>query len=205
MPAGTVTFTVDGVRRPGVAVGKGGVAEEAFTFSTAGLHTISAVYGGNPDFLKGSASARVTIGRAASTAGVAASATAAAAGRPITFTVAISGPSGTGVPTVVVTFLDGTKPLGSVPLDRSGAAVLPVASLAPGRHTITARYGGDGNHLASTSAVVVTITAVVDGPRVIGLQRTGYHRMPTTIILDFNGPLDPAIAPRRRPSTRCRD
>jgi hypothetical protein len=62
-------------------------------------------------------------------------------------------PSSISTPTGMVTFLDGTTPLNSVPLV-NGVATLNVSTLAVGTHSITAAYSGDSNFLPSTSAAV---------------------------------------------------
>ena len=67
-----------------------------------------------------------------------------------------SGSSATGS----VTFLDGPTTIASVPLNSQGNAVLGVASLAPGPHTLTATYPGDSTHSAATSS---TVTVGVTG------------------------------------------
>lgn len=74
-------------------------------------------------------------------------------GQVVTFkaTVAAVIP-GAGMPTGAVTFLlDGSTPLGVCTLDSSGQATLMTAGLSVGTHTITARYDGDANLVASTS------------------------------------------------------
>ena len=60
-----------------------------------------------------------------------------------------------------VTFLDGNNSIASESLNAEGLAVLGVATLAPGTHTLTATYQGDSAHGAATSgAVTVTITGL---------------------------------------------
>src|SRR5215470_17263653 len=78
-------------------------------------------------------------------------------GDTVTFTATVSAVSGT--PTGLVTFLDGTTPLGSATLSLAGgnseatfSTSLLHASTSP--HSITATYQGDGAHTGSTSSAI---------------------------------------------------
>ena len=62
-------------------------------------------------------------------------------------------------PTRSVTFLDGSTAIASIPLNAQGSAILGVASLAPGSHTLTATYPGDAAHSAATSGTVAVQVA----------------------------------------------
>src|SRR5258708_11563437 len=61
--------------------------------------------------------------------------------------------SSSGTPTGNVTFFDGGTSLGSVNLSGSSAQ-LTLASLSLGSHSITAKYNGDSNYTASSSATL---------------------------------------------------
>jgi YVTN family beta-propeller protein len=63
-------------------------------------------------------------------------------------------PTSATIPTGAVTFLDGTSPLGTVTLDPTGSATLPVSSLTVGSHSITAAYTPGAGFTASTSALL---------------------------------------------------
>ncbi len=65
-----------------------------------------------------------------------------------------------GMPTGVITLLDGTSAYASVSLNAGGDAVFSNAGLSSGTHTLTAVYGGDVNFLATTAPpLLVTIGA----------------------------------------------
>ncbi len=68
----------------------------------------------------------------------------------LTASLQTSGSAATGS----VTFLDGPTAIASVSLNAEGIAVLGVASLGPGPHTLTATYSGDATHAAATSGTV---------------------------------------------------
>ena len=50
------------------------------------------------------------------------------------------------------------------------------------------------NNSSVLTTQVIAAPSVAEGPRIIGLQRLGYHNLPTTLVLTFNTPLDPARA-----------
>jgi hypothetical protein len=71
-------------------------------------------------------------------------------GQSINLMVTVSSTTGTGTPTGMVNFLDGSTPLGSGTLS-GGATSLPV-KLNAGSHSLTATYQGDINFTGSTSS-----------------------------------------------------
>jgi parallel beta-helix repeat protein len=79
-------------------------------------------------------------------------------GTAVTFNTQV--PGNCNIPTGTVTFLDGTKVLGTVALSAGASASLTTSSLTVGTHTITVTYPGDFNFDASTSA---PLTQVVTG------------------------------------------
>jgi hypothetical protein len=71
-------------------------------------------------------------------------------GQPVTFTAAVTGTA----PTGTVTFFDGGTQIGGAALSSGGSATFTTSALSLGNHPITARYGGDANNNAGTSAVL---------------------------------------------------
>jgi hypothetical protein len=63
------------------------------------------------------------------------------------------------VATGTVTFLDGTTNLGTVQLNATGVATLSTATLAAGKHSITASYGGDNRDSSSVSQIVTVVVS----------------------------------------------
>ena len=81
----------------------------------------------------------------------------------------------------MVSFLDGATLLGVGTLG-GGAAAHSANGLAVGSHGLTAVYGGDGNYLASTSAVVtVTVTPTLSAP-VVWPAANGYVGQTLTLV-----------------------
>ena len=104
-----------------------------------------------------------TEAKAATTTTLATSNASVPAGISVTFTATVSRTDGM-IPTGAVTFLDGTTNIGTAALSGTGAAVLTIATLPGGSHTITAQYAGDANNLTSTSgSVSQTCAAACDG------------------------------------------
>jgi hypothetical protein len=92
---------------------------------------------------------------------------AAVAGRPVTFTAAVTTNGGAPVPAGTVSFFDGATLLGSAVADGAGVATYSTATLAPGAHSVTAVRSLDANFWNSTSPVVVQ-SVVADVPALDG-------------------------------------
>ncbi|HEY1435809.1 MAG TPA: Ig-like domain repeat protein, partial [Thermoanaerobaculia bacterium] len=153
-PTGTVTF-YDG----GVAFGSAPTSAPSVTTAAlaAGVHAISAVYGGDGNFTGSTSETRSqTVSPAGTATAVASSLNPSALGQSVSFTATVT--SSAGVPTGTVTFLDGTTALGSATLS-SGAASVATTALSVGAHPITAVYGGAPSFLGSTSAVLTQTVA----------------------------------------------
>ena len=149
---GTITF-LDGITSLGTATVSSNVAQLSLSSLSAGSHSITAKYNGDANF-SGSTSAAFaqTVNQASTTTAVASSLNPSTFGQTVTFTASVQSSSG-GTPTGNVTFFDGATSLGSVNLSGSSAQ-LSLASLSPGSHTITAKYNGDSNYTANTSAAI---------------------------------------------------
>lgn len=155
-PAGTVTF-MDGATVLGSA-SLNGSGETTFTTGALvpGAHSISAVYGGDTNYL-GSTSSTLTqnVNLGVSSTTLISSSNPAAFGQSVTFTATVNGVALT--PTGTVTFMDGATTLGSGTVNGSGQATLTTAALALGSHSITAVYGGNTLYASSTSSVLTQI------------------------------------------------
>jgi hypothetical protein len=162
-PTGTVNF-LDGTTQIGTGtLNASGVA----TFSTSTLtvsgspHSITAVYGGGPNF-GGSTSSAVSqvVNQASSTTGLVSSLNPSTSGATVMFTATVTAVApGTGTPTGTVSFLDGTTTIGTGPLNASGVATFSTSTLSVGTHSITGAYGGDTNFASSTSPAVSQVVS----------------------------------------------
>src|SRR2546426_1168914 len=95
-----------------------------------------------------------TGGPTATATSVHSSGTPSVFGQSVTFTATVT-PAPPANETI--TFMDGSTPLGSGPLDASGSATLVTASLSVATHTISASYAGDSNFAASSGSTVQVV------------------------------------------------
>jgi len=154
-PDGTVTFTddVSGSTLCSSTL-NGGKATCAYSKLTVGTHTITASYGGsetNLGYQSSSATVTQVVQKDVSALGLTTSLTPSYYGEPVTFTATAS--SSGEVPTGTVTFYDGTNAIGTGTL-ASGVTTLVTSSLAIGKHSISAQYGGDTTDTTATSNTV---------------------------------------------------
>lgn len=156
-PGGSVTY-MDGTSTLGtVGVIAGGASFTTSTL-TVGSHSITAAYGGDPNFLGGtSAVLSQTVNPASTSTLLVSSLSSTFSGQSVTFTATVSAVTpGAGAPSGTVTFKDGTTVLGSVAMN-GGVASFTIGSLATGNHPVTATYSGDANFLGSTSAILTQV------------------------------------------------
>jgi uncharacterized repeat protein (TIGR01451 family) len=114
----------------------------------AGLHSITAVYGGHAPFAGGT-SDPITVMVGQTTPAVSlATPSSAVFGQPVTFTADVAGPAGVPAPGGTVTFTDGARHLATVPLDGGSASLTTALTLGP--HDVRATYGGDPNYTSSS-------------------------------------------------------
>lgn len=155
-PTGTVTF-FDGALLLGT--GTLNVARQA-TLKTgalaAGAHALTASYAGDGNVAPSTSSAVTeTINRGSTTTVLTASPNPVIVGLPVTFTATVNPvASAVGVPTGLVTFMEGAVALGMAPLNASRQATLTTSVLALGSHPIVARYAGDESFAPSASTLL---------------------------------------------------
>jgi hypothetical protein len=102
----------------------------------------------------------ITVAKAATTTTLTALANPVAIGDPVTLTASVTtSASNAGVPTGVITFMEGNTPLGVVLLDSSGTAAFTTSALALGDHDIVAVYTANGVFASGTSdPLTVTVS-----------------------------------------------
>jgi ELWxxDGT repeat protein len=154
IPSGTVAFEEG-------ATGLGNAVLDAFgkgTFSTtalaAGMHTITAFYSGDHNFMPNANSADPvvqTVRKGTPITMLTVSSGSSVFGEALHFTAMVQAQApGGGLATGTVTFKDGANILGTAPLNKNAQqAVFSISSLLVRSHTLTATYGGDGNFNAS--------------------------------------------------------
>ncbi len=164
-PTGTVTFWDFPV-----LLGSGSLSSGQATFTSAALipgsHLITAVYGGNTEFITNTSPGLVqTVGKAGSTGGLVASPNPGIFTSNVVFTVTESAVApGSGTPHGIVTFKDGTNTLAFARLS-GGVASYTNSTLAVGSHPISTTYVGDdffnGNSSSTVTEVIHATTNTV--------------------------------------------
>jgi hypothetical protein len=153
---GTVMF-LDGNATIGTVTIADNQAVLTASYKTISSHVITATYSGELHIAAGSISNSVTEDiRAASKTVVTSSGSPSRMGQAVTFTATISSRFGRIPDGESVTFLDGTKMLGSR-ATAGGIATFTTSSLSVGTHTIRAKYAGDKQFRPSAG----TVTQVV--------------------------------------------
>ena len=150
---GTVTFIIDGVGQPPVAL-LGNQAQLTVSSLPVGNHSISAAYSGDSTYLGSTSSVliqTVTPPPPTVTLTLISSANPSAVGQSVTFTASLAG--GSGALGGTVQFFDGAVSLGFAPV-AGGQASFITSALSLGSHGIVARYGGDAGAQASMGQVV---------------------------------------------------
>jgi hypothetical protein len=151
---GTVTF-LDGTTPIGNGTVSGGVATVTAAFTTAGSHSLTATYSGDPNYAPSTSpvDTQVVTGSTTpfDTVTLSTSNKTAVYGQNIVFLAQVTG-SISAPPTGTVTFLDGATVIGSGVL--SGGSAYLVTTLAVGTHQISAKWAGDANWPAAQSATV---------------------------------------------------
>jgi hypothetical protein len=156
-PSGTVTFE-DSAAVLGVGTLSGGMAAVTTSGLGGGVHSITAVYGGDTNFT-GSTSPVLTqtVSKGTSSIALTSSNNPSGRGAAVIFTATVTtsaAPKATGS----VTFKDGASVLGMSALS-GGIATFTTSGLGTGAHSITAVYAGDANYTGSTSLILLeTVT-----------------------------------------------
>lgn len=164
-PAGSITFYSDGT-----AIGSANIISGVATFSTATLtaatHSLTAKYLSTPTDVDAAATSNAVsevVQKDTTQTMLGTSNATVTVGTMVTFTATVTssavGSNAGPAPTQTVQFNDVTNPNTPVLLGTgtitNGVATLSIASLAPGSHTISATYVGDGNDATSTSQPLV--------------------------------------------------
>jgi hypothetical protein len=126
------------------------------TVLTAGQHTLSVTFTptDTTDYSTSSTSVSLTVTMVTPLIALTSSANPVFTSNPLTFTATFTVPAAS--PTGIVTFLDGTTPLGSGAVT-ANVATLTIPAPAVGIHSITAVYSGDTNYLAAASPILSEI------------------------------------------------
>ena len=150
---GTVTFKSGTVTIGTGLLNSSGIAVLSTNALAVGAHSITAVYGGNGNYLASTSPVKTqTVNKATTKTNLASSKNPSTHGTAVTFTATVV-PAFGGSATGKVTFKDGTTTLGMGTV-ATNKATFTTSALAVGTHSITAVYPGDINLTTSTSVIV---------------------------------------------------
>jgi sugar lactone lactonase YvrE len=157
---GKVTFFDNGNPLGAPATVSGNQATLTISTLSVGPHPITASYNGDSN-VSGSGTPQALVqtvsnnnaNKASTTTALTSSPPSAFVGQIVTYTATVSTLYPGGV-TGSVSFKSGAVSLGSALVDGSGQAAITTFYTAPGSYSITAKYAGDTNNKASTSAVL---------------------------------------------------
>jgi hypothetical protein len=159
-PAGTVSFTIDGVAPGALVTLNNGMATLNNIALHPGAHTLTASYSGDANNQGTTISSGYASAQASTTTAITPSPDSAVAGNSVTFrakvqvSAAAQGVNGNGgIPKGTVQFYSGSTLLGTPQSLVAGVASYAVPSFAPGTYALSASFQGDINDAASTSAV----------------------------------------------------
>ncbi len=149
---GTVTF-MDGVTALGTvattAVTGNGLATLNVSFSSAGVHSLTAVYNGDAwNFGGSSATVALSVNPSVTSTTLGASSNPSVIGQAVILTATVSGY----VPTGSATFMDAATVLGTSVVT-AGQAALSTTFTTTGAHNLSVSYSGNANNVASNSVV----------------------------------------------------
>ena len=203
-PTGSVTF-FDGGTPIGSGTLSGGIVTFTTSILTIGNHTITTSYGGDGNF-NGSVGSLTgnpqVVNQATTITTIASSQGTIALGDAVTFTATVSVDApGTGTPSGLVVFFDGSNPIASGTLNGGSPdqVIFSTSLLTVGSHSITAIYFGDANFIASplsspateTVNLRATTTSVALNPTSVG---AGQASATTITVTDAGASTPPGTA-----------
>lgn len=147
---GQVTFTDNGKPLGTALLDINGQATLAVANLSASTHSLIASYSGAINYSTSSSGTLTEqVQKTPTTTTVTASSNTVLTGKPVTFTVNVTSP--TGIPTGNVALHDGATTISQATLNAQGSASFSMSTLTTGSHTLSVSYEGDVNYLTSTS------------------------------------------------------
>ncbi len=154
-PTGKVTF-MDGVTSLGTKTLSGGTAAFVTYKLSPGSHNVTAVYGGSTSFAGSTSAALNQFVLATTTTALSSTPNPSTYGQAVMFTAEVTSSLGAPPDGEPVSFMDGTKVLGTGILS-GGSAIFTPSTLKAVTTAIRAVYGGDTNFGGSKSPVVYQV------------------------------------------------
>ncbi len=196
-PNGTISQTIPLFVVPALSTGVVVIDTSLFDFGS-GSFTVMVKSLQNPALVSSQTGTVATLAKTQTT--LVLSTSSAVPGQAISLQAEVKTADGTGTPTGQVVFSINGQDQPAVEVIATGGKfvatlVLPLG-LPTGTYAIVAKYQGSatlGGSASFPSPLVVT-QAVSDGPQVVNLTRFGYHQSPTSLVIQFNQPIDPGTA-----------
>jgi hypothetical protein len=178
-PSGTVTF-FDGASRLGSTAlsTTSGVVSLVVPTLSVGVHRITARYEGDANFAD---SQSIELAYRVDGADTVTTLTAAARGQGVTLTSQVTSEYAGSTPSGSVTFMEGTSSVSEVALGPGVTATLAIPIIAPGEHTYSAVYGGDGTFVGSVSPPVTYRAGKVATSTTLAVSSTAVSGAPATV------------------------
>lgn len=157
-PSGYVTFTVDNVSQPPVAISNGYYAAYSTSSLAVGSHSVTVAYSGDAKYGPANSGTltQTVIAPVSTTTALTSSLNPSQHSQQVTFTATVMGNSPTG--TVTLTDTTSTTVLGTGNVS-AGVATFSTTDLSGGSHQIVASYNGDtGNNASASPALTQTVS-----------------------------------------------
>ncbi|WP_327188694.1 Ig-like domain-containing protein [Streptomyces xinghaiensis] len=178
-PTGTVVFQIAGPTTTTLTGGlnPSGIATVSTGTLPAGDYTVTATYGGSPDFTGSAGTDTHTVGRALTQTSVLTAPDPTVFGQDVLLEAVVAPIApGQGIPTGAVTFVDSGGGSVTVPLDATGVARTTTSTLPAGSYLVEAFYGGSADFAPSSGAdthtvdkaATRTVITVTPSPSVFG-------------------------------------
>ena len=170
IPTGNITYTLDGVSQPSVALtpsGSNGVATFILPGTlSVGTHSVLVNYAGDNNYAASTPTGfTLTVKPDNTKTTLVANPTSAVYGSSVMLTATVKNTSAspnTPVPTGTVTFLSNGTSIGTGTVT-NGVATLTTSALPAGTDNLTASYGATTDYAASTSSPAVPVTVSLSG------------------------------------------
>ncbi len=156
-PSGAITF-YDGMTVLWSGFLSKGSAQVSISNATPGSHSITAQYGGTASFTASTSPVLTqTVNQAPTTLTVSSSANPSSYGQSVTLYATLQTSYNLLSNGGTVTFTDNGTQLGTATIQGSATVSITTTTLGVGARTITAKYSGDSNLLASTGTLAQTV------------------------------------------------
>jgi uncharacterized protein (TIGR03437 family) len=144
IPSGTVSFTDGGFEIASASLNESGTGQATIKDLTIGFHVVTCSYSGDSRFDASASQVTLSIAQGVPSITLSASRNPSPTGQPVSIDITLK--AALGSPSGNVVLIDGITVLAWLqltPADNGSIATFTSSTLAPGTHTLTARYEGD--------------------------------------------------------------